>query len=102
MRPLPLVVKPSIAAGQVHNTCRRERRYFIIPSNRADQLRSSRPWHKPTRICITAAAGYDFTLAALTTRPFFSHVEVSFFAPDVLGEEHSRNGFRIGLLADGG
>ena len=40
--------------------------------------------------------GHDFTLAALTARPLFSHVEISSFAPDVLGEEHSRK-FNVDL-----
>ena len=49
--PLPLIIKPSTTAGQVHHTCHHEQRCFIIPYNRADQLRSNCPWHRPTRIC---------------------------------------------------
>ncbi|KAM3733801.1 hypothetical protein ACB098_11G165300 [Castanea mollissima] len=40
--------------------------------------------------------GHDFTPAAVAARPLFSHVEISSFAPDVLGEEHSRK-FNVDL-----
>ena len=44
--------------------------------------------------------GHDFIPAALIACPLFSHIEISSFAPDVLGEEHSRNGFRIGFVKE--
>ena len=48
--PLSPIIKPSTTAGQVHHTCHHEQRCFIITSNRADQLRSNCPRHRPTRI----------------------------------------------------